>query len=162
MKKEFRPQLTPQEMLELGVFGGWYFKGDIEEYPEEWFENARLSENGFDVSLNYFEIESGLKLSTDGFDEKLNYFEVRSGQTMSVWKEKGGITPEDPLGWFQWYCRYSLGRRIPGVDEFQIKRWKAFGPRHIGGITSNCEKGDIYCRPRQRQALLQWSYDPFI
>ena len=142
VKKEFRPQLTPQEMLELGVFGGWYFKGDIREYPKAWFKKS--------------------KLSNDVFNEKLNYFEIRSGQTMAVWKEKGWITPEDPLGWFQWYCRYFLGRMIPGVDEFQIKRWKAFGPRHIGGITSNCEKGDIFCRPRQRQALLQWSYDPFI
>ena len=142
VKKEFRPQLTPQEMLELGVFGGWYFKGDIREYPKAWFKKA--------------------KLSNDGFNEKLNYFEIRSGQTMSVWKKKGWITPEDPLGWFQWYCRYFLGRRIPGVDDFQIKRWKAFGPRHIGGITYNCEKGDMCCRPRQRQALLQWSYDPFI
>ena len=91
-------------MLELGVFGGWYFKGDITEYPRSWFKKA--------------------KLSNDGFDEKLNYFEIRSGQTMSEWKKKGWITPDDPLGWFQWYCRYFLGRRIPGVDEFQIKRWK--------------------------------------
>ena len=142
MYEEFKPQLTPKEMLELGVFGGWYFKGDTEEYPKEWFENARLSENGFDVSLNYFEIESGLP--------------------MEEWIKKGWITKEDPLGWFQWYCRFSLGRRIEKVDQFQIKRWKAFGPRHIGGIKSNCEEGDIYCRPRQRQALLQWAYDPFI
>ena len=142
MYEEFKPQLTPKEMLELGVFGGWYFKGNIEEYPEEWFENARLSENGFDVSLNYFEIESGLP--------------------MEEWIKKGWITKEYPLGWFQWYCRFSLGRRIDRVDQFQIKRWKAFGPRHIGGIKANCEEGDIYCRPRQRQALLQWAYDPFI
>ena len=142
MKREFCPQLSPQEMLELGVFGGWYFKSVIDEYPKAWFKKA--------------------KISSDGFNEKLNCFEVRSGQSISVWKKKGWITPEDPLGWFQWYCRYFLGRRIPEVDAFQIKRWKAFGPRHIGGINSNCEKGDIFCRPRQRQALLQWSYDPFI
>ena len=142
MKREFCPQLSPQEMLELGVFGGWYFKSVIDEYPKAWFKKA--------------------KISSDGFNEKLNCFEVRSGQSMSVWKKKGWITPEDPLGWFQWYCRYFLGRRIPEVDAFQIKRWKAFGPRHIGGINSNCEKGDVFCRPRQRQALLQWSYDPFI
>ena len=142
MKREFCPQLSPQEMLELGVFGGWYFKSVIDEYPKAWFKKA--------------------KISSDGFNEKLNCFEVRSGQSISVWKKKGWITPEDPLGWFQWYCRYFLGRRIPEVDAFQIKRWKAFGPRHIGGINSNCEKGDVFCRPRQRQALLQWSYDPFI
>ena len=124
MEKGFSPQLTPKEMLELGVFGGWYFKGEIEEYPESWFKKAQISK--------------------DGFDKKLNYFQVSSGQPMSVWKEKGWITPEDPLGWFQWYCRYSLGRRLPKVDLFQIKRWRSFGPRHIGGIRSNCEKGDIF------------------
>jgi len=87
---------------------------------------------------------------------------VTAGQSMSVWLEKGWITPEDPLGWFQWYCRYYMSRRIPSVDEFQIKRWKAFGPRHIGGIEANCEPKNFLCRPKQRQALLQWAYDPFI
>ena len=111
MKKNFCPQLSPQEMLELGVFGGWYFKGDIDEYPKTWFEKA--------------------KISKDGFNKKLNYFEVKSGQPMSVWKKKGWITSEDPLGWFQWYCRYFLGRRIVEVDSFQIKRWNAFGPRPV-------------------------------
>ena len=141
MKKEFSPQLTPQEMLEFGVFGGWYFKGDIREYPKAWFKKA--------------------KLSNDGFDEKLNYFEIRSGQTMSVWKKKGWITPEDPLGWFQWYCRFKNGRRISQIDEIQIKRWKAFR-RHVTAIKKNCEPEDIYCRRRQRQAILQWAYNPFI
>ena len=129
-------------MLELGIFGGWYFKGDISEYPKEWFVSAKISHTGFDSTLNYFK--------------------VASGQAMSVWKDKGWITSEDPLGWFQWYCRYSLGRRISEVDEFQIKRWKAFVPRHIGGTKNNCEPHDIRCRPKQRQALLQWAYDPFI
>jgi hypothetical protein len=142
IEKDFKPQLSPLEMLELGIFGGWYFKGDISEYPKEWFVSAKISRTGFDSTLNYFK--------------------VASGQAMSVWKEKGWITPEDPLGWFQWYCRYSLGRRISEVDEFQMKRWKAFGPRHIGGIKKNCELHDIWCRPKQRQALLQWAYDPFI
>lgn len=129
-------------MLELGIFGGWYFKGDISEYPKEWFVSAKISHTGFDSTLNYFK--------------------VASGQAMSVWKDKGWITSEDPLGWFQWYCQYSLERRISEVDEFQIKRWKAFGSRHIGGIKNNCEPHDIRCRPKQRQALLQWAYDPFI
>ena len=142
MKKEFSPQVSPQEMLELGIFGGWYFKGDIDEYPETWFKEA--------------------KISTNGFNKNLNFFEIMAGQPMSIWKNKGGITPEDPLGWFQWYCRYSLGRRIPRVDAFQIRRWQSFGPRHIGAIKKNCEKGNMYCRKRQRQALLQWAYDPFI
>jgi hypothetical protein len=141
-ESDFNPQLTPKEMLELGVFGGWYFKGEILEFPKEWFRHAKLSQNGF--------------------NKKLNYFKIESGQPMSVWIEKNWITADDPLGWFQWYCRYSMGRRLEDVDDFQIKRWRAFGPRHIGGIKGNCEPNDIWCRPRQRQALLQWAYDPFI
>jgi len=139
---EFAPQLTPREMLEHGVFGGWYFEGDHKEYPAEWFENARLS--------------------TDGFDVRLNCFGIASGLSRAEWQAKGWITPEDPLGWFQWYCRYTLGRRLPEVDAFQIGRWKAFGPRHIGGIKKGCEPFDLSCRRRQRQALLQWAYDPFF
>ncbi|MDG2242333.1 MAG: hypothetical protein P8L66_02450 [Rhodospirillaceae bacterium] len=139
---EFKPQLAPQDMLELGVFGGWYFEDDTTDLPAEWLKTAKLSESGFDLSFNYFK--------------------VAAGQSRDVWQAKGWITPEDPLGWFQWYCRYTQGRRLDGTDDFQIRRWKAFGPRHIGGITANCEPGNIWCRPRQRQALLQWAYDPFF
>ena len=141
-KVEFNPQLTPKEMLKLGVFGGYYFEGKHDEYPKDWFKDAKLSNVGYDVKLNCFKINSGL--------------------SRKEWVKKGWITKEDPFGWFQWYCRYTMGRRIPNIDNFQIKRWKAFGPRHIGGLKSNCEPGNIDCRPRQRQALLHWAYDPFI
>lgn len=139
---EFQPDFTPQQMLEYGVFGGWYFEGDFTEYPAQWFKNAKLSKNGFDVDLNCFGIASGL--------------------SRAEWQAKGWITPEDPLGWFQWYCRYTMGRRLAEVDQIQIGRWKAFGPRHIGAIRSNCHPLDLNCRRRQRQALLQWAYDPFF
>lgn len=139
---DFKPQLSPKEMLRLGVFGGWYFEGDHDEYPADWFEDARLSKDGFDASLNCFG--------------------VKAGQDREIWQTKGWIFPEDPLGWFQWYCRYTLGRRLPDVDRVQIKRWKAFGDRHIPQVKKNCDPGDIFCRRRQRQALLQWAYDPMI
>ena len=138
---DFLPQLTPKEMLELGVFGGFYFQ-DISEYPKDWFDNA--------------------KVNFDGFQVELNYFKIASGQSLNVWQKKGWITPEDPLGWFQWYCRYFLGRRISNIDEFQIKRWKAFGDTHAPAVRKNCEEGDMQCRRRQRQALLQWAYNPFF
>ena len=102
------------------------------------------------------------KISSNGFDETLNCFGINAGLTREEWNKKGWIFPEDPLGWFQWYCRYTIGRRLPEIDEIQISRWCAFGPRHIGGIKKNCEKGDLNCRKRQRQALLQWGYNPFF
>ena len=137
-------------MLELGVFGGSYFAdgpttgpdGVPKDLPPEWFVKAALSDHGFDPALNCFG--------------------VAAGQPRAVWLAKGWITPDDPLGWFQWYCRYSLGRRLDGVDAFQIKRWKAFGARHVPQLKKNCAPGDIFCRRRQRQAVLQWAYDPFV
>ena len=134
---EFRPQLSPKEMLELGVFGGKYMSDCTAEFPIDWFEKARLC----------FEIH----------DPELNLFGVNASQSLAEWRRKGWIYKEDPRGWFQWYCRYYMGRRCPD-DERQIKRWKSMR-RHIGQITKNCRPLDLDCRPRQRQALLHWAYD---
>lgn len=135
---EFKPQLTPKEMLELGVFGGLYMTDCVKEFPKDWFTNARLS--------------------TDGKRHKeLNFFDINASQPLSVWQAKGWIHKDDPRGWFQWYCRYYMGRRHPD-DERQIKRWKAMS-RHVAQVVRNCMKGDHHCRRRQRQALLHWAYD---
>ena len=138
--KLFKPQLTPKKMLELGVFGGAYFGLSIKEYPKSRFINAKISKN-FDVNLNRFKVKSGL--------------------SRKEWQEKGWIFKQDPLGWFQWYCRFSNGRRILHIDGIQIKRWKNF-TRHVIAIKKNCEPVDLSCRKRQRQSILQWAYDPFI
>jgi hypothetical protein len=135
---EFKPDLTPKEMLALGVFGGKYMTDGAAEFPKGWFARAKLSPKGPDRSLNYFGVEAS--------------------QPLSVWRAKGWIHPDDPRGWFQWYCRYYMGRRIPEEDRRQIKRWKAM-TRHVKQVARNCERGDLYCRPRQRQALLHWAYD---
>ena len=125
-------------MLQLGVFGGKYMTDTRAEFPKHWFVDARLA---------------GAKR-----DPRLNCFGVDASQPLSVWRAKGWIHPDDPRGWFQWYCRYWLGRRLPDEDERQIGRWKAMR-RHIAQIRQNCEAGDIWCRRRQRQALLHWAYD---
>ena len=138
--KIFKPQLAPKKMLELGVFGGSYFGTNIKEFPKSWFENAKISKS-FDVNINRFRTKAGL--------------------SREHWIKKGWIFKEDPLGWFQWYCRFYNGRRIAHIDEIQIKRWKNFR-RHVTAIEKNCEKGDLGCRRRQRQAILQWAYNPFI
>ena len=137
--KLFKPQLTPKKMLELGVFGGSYFGLKTKEYPTFWFKNAKISKN---------------------FDVELNRFKVKSGLSRKQWLDKGWIFKEDPLGWFQWYCRYSMGRRSRNIDQIQIKRWKNFN-RHVIAIKKNCEDHDLSCRRKQRQAILQWAYDPF-
>ena len=134
---DFLPELTPKEMLELGVFGGRYLTDCTDEFPSDWFQNAQLCSERHDPSLNFFEINAS--------------------QPLAEWRRKGWIYEEDPRGWFQWYCRYFMGRRCPD-DDRQIKRWRAMR-RHIAQIRNNCRKGDLNCRRKQRQALLHWAYD---
>lgn len=134
---EFKPELTPKDMLEMGVFGGKYMTDCQDEFPRNWFEKAKLCSTMHDPNLNFFGINAS---------KPLNY-----------WKSKGWIYEEDPRGWFQWYCRYYMGRRAP-FDEWQIKRWKQM-VRHIAQIKKNCPKGFLECRKKQRQALLHWAYD---
>jgi len=134
---DFRPELTPRELLEMGVFGGKYMTDCGDEFPADWFANARLN--------------------PERHDPDLNYFGVNASQPLAVWRQKGWIYHEDPRGWFQWYCRYFMGRRCPD-DERQIKRWKAM-KRHVAQIRAGCLPGDLHCRLKQRQALLHWAYD---
>lgn len=133
----FAPHLTPKEMLKLGVFGGKYMTDCTDEFPADWF--------------------TGAKLSPGGYDKKLNFFKVKASQPLSEWIKKGWIHPDDPRGWFQWYCRYYMGRRHPD-DQRQIRRWHNMR-RHIRWLQGACRAGDLLCRPRQRQALLHWAYD---
>jgi hypothetical protein len=162
---DFTPDLTPMEMLLLGVFEGKYLNDCVAEFPVEWFVGAlRLG-----------------RLSPEGPDPvRCNCFGVKSRQPLSVWRENGwapsrsppakdnfhGILKDparnpDERGWFQWYCRYWMGRRIPELDVIQIRRWRAFR-RHAGSVRAGCRRGDLSCYRRERQALLQWAYDPFI
>ncbi|MEX0668570.1 MAG: hypothetical protein WD061_02430 [Candidatus Saccharimonadales bacterium] len=134
---DFKPELTPKEMLELGVFGGKYLNDCQNELPNSWFKNA---------------------ITSDKKNPALNYFAVDASQSLRYWQTKGWILPSDPRGWFQWYCRYYMGRRITDEDEAQIKRWRMMR-RHVAQIAKNCPPGELNCRRKQRQALLHWAYD---
>lgn len=135
--ESFKPELSPKEMLELGVFGGKYMTDCAKEFPKDWLQKA--------------------KLSPKFHNPKLNFFQINASQPLAVWRNKGWIHIDDPRGWFQWYCRYYMGRRHED-DERQIKRWRAF-KRHYSAVCNNCHKGDFGCRPKQRQALLHWAYN---
>jgi hypothetical protein len=135
---DFKPELTPAEMLHLGVFGGKYMTDCRKEFPKSWFQHAKLSPNGRDPAQNYFGVDAS--------------------QPLSVWRKNGWIYRDDPRGWFQWYCRYYMGRRLGDEDTRQIKRWKQI-KRHVAQLKRNCDAHDLGCRRRQRQALLHWAYD---
>ena len=133
----FAPELTPREMLALGVFSGKYMTDCRREFPKSWYTRAKLARGPADASLNFFR--------------------VRASQPLAEWRRKGWVSGEDPRGWFQWYCRDYMGRR--GRDDArQIRRWRAIR-RHVAQLQRACERGDLDCRRRQRQALLHWAYD---
>jgi len=134
---DFAPQLTPRQMLALGVFGGKYMTDCAAEFPADWFEKARLC--------------------PERHDPALNCFRINASQPLAEWRARGWIHEDDPRGWFQWYCRYFMGRRGPD-DDRQVRRWRAIR-RHIAQLQQNCERYDLSCRRRQRQAVLHWAYD---
>lgn len=136
----FKPELTPKQMLELGVFGGVYMRDCTKEFPKDWFTKAKFQ-----------------KKESYKHDPKINFFGVNASQPLSVWRQKGWIYEDDPRGWFQWYCRYYMGRRGPD-DQRQIKRWISMR-RHIAQLKKNCKVQGLICRPKQRQAILHWAYD---
>jgi hypothetical protein len=134
---DFRPELSPKELLSMGVFGGKYMTDCSAEFPDDWFDLA--------------------KLCHERHLPELNFFGINASKPLWYWREKGWIHEDDPRGWFQWYCRYWQGRRCSD-DLRQIARWKAMR-RHIAQIERNCPPGMLSCRRRQRQALLHWAYD---
>jgi hypothetical protein len=153
--RDFRPDLTPAQMLKLGVFEGKYLNDCEGELPIEWFEISKDKRS-------------------EEADPALNLFGVKSRKSLGYWRKKGWIPivegDIDVRGWFQWYCRYYLGRRMPEVDQKQIKRWKSFQARFSGifrnGIKSNRkalrkmsgkERKAFYAK--NQQALLQWGID---
>ncbi|KAB2574495.1 hypothetical protein DBV05_g6854 [Lasiodiplodia theobromae] len=117
---DFTPNKSPEEMLREGCFGGSYFRplyskalgitvaDDWRELPAEWTA-------GLDV---------GRYLTSPTYDPEVNKYGVSCGQSIEEWEAAGWIAHEyDVRGWFQWYCRFWMGRRCDD-DERQIGRWR--------------------------------------
>jgi len=161
---EFTPNLTPEQMFSLGVFGGFYFRRihsgvTGEDYVDQWkeFKWARnmVAKDPSAVKL----------LASPTASAKLNKCGVLAGSSLADWEAAGWIVAQDPYGWVQWYCRFYEGRRSED-DARQIKRWlKYTGPRgrfknqlvnklKAAGLPYN----DPSISPVIRQGLLQWAY----
>ena len=151
-KLDFYPMLTPREMVEAGAFGGCYFGLVIEEYTDyNYQELFDYHFKGLDTSLYLGET----------YKPKLNKHKIRSGMSYEYWKEMKWMHEDDPYGWFEWYCKYSMGRRHPD-DDRQIRRWQDFcghngrWRKRIYGRIKETNNRDV--SPRIQQSLLHWGY----
>ena len=139
---EFKPNLTPKEVLNLGSFGGTYFrpiKSSVtklkydkmwKELPQDWLKTKKKvvkkdKKKNIIIEL-YSDVDDKVELvKSSKYNKSANYYYVKCGSTLEQWEDKGWIVEQDPYGWFQWYCRFYLGRRSED-DERQIKRWRNF------------------------------------
>uniref|UniRef100_A0A069DM45 Putative cnidarian restricted protein n=1 Tax=Clytia hemisphaerica TaxID=252671 RepID=A0A069DM45_9CNID len=155
---DFRPNRTPKEILQAGAFGGGYFrpiksgvtnekyKDCWKEFPEHWFEGVKPS----------------LSIANSTYDKSRNFYKVKCGASLEEWESSGWIKAQDPYGWFQWYCRFYLGRRTED-DERQIGRWNRFLSRFKTNLVNKIKKADASydnytISPVIRQSLLHWGY----
>lgn len=133
--RTFRPYLHPRDMLELGIFEGKIINDCMDEFPAEWFEPS---------------LRRGT-LSPGGPDPSVNLYGLKSRESLQMWENTNKIKGDDNRGWFQWYCRYALGRRDEKIDTIQMKRWKRIA-RWMGKFRAGSGT------TKMRQLLLQWSW----
>ena len=160
---DFKPNLTPKQVLKLGSFGGTYFrdidsqvtqksyrgKNVIKKYPAEWFR-------GLDLET---------MVLSPKYDKSVNKYKVKCGSSLKDWEKKDWIVAKDPYGWFQWYCHFYMGRRSKD-DSRQIERWKKLaGPngrfrRNLMNqiIRKGKQYNDFTISPVIRQTLQHWGY----
>jgi len=159
---EFKPNLTPKEVLQMGSFGGTYFrpiyssvtktkygKEVWQELPQSWLE-------GLDIRT---------QVSSSIYDPAKNKYKVKCGASLEEWENSGWMHKQDPYGWFQWFCRFYQGRRTDD-DERQIGRWsKCAGEKGrwknnlISKIVkSGCAWDNYAVSPVVRQTLQHWAY----
>ncbi len=160
---DFRPNMTPKQCIQAGIFGGIYFnprggKPGIlsksvnitdKEFPESWFKG--LSRDRY----------KGLR-----YNKEYNKYGVVSGKNQEFWERKGWINKQDPRGWFQWYCRFFMGRRSED-DVRQIHRWKGVAGengrwrRYLENLIKrkNGDVRDYTTSPVIRQLLLHWAFE---
>tara|TARA_B100001769_G_C22085964_1_gene585407 strand:+ start:263 stop:889 length:627 start_codon:yes stop_codon:yes gene_type:complete len=158
--KDFKPNLTPRQVIKLGSFGGTYwrpiqsdvtgmtYKNKHKVYPKTWWKGIP---------------EDHMTRSWENYDKNINKYKVKVGTTLEFWESKNWITAQNPYGWFQWYCDYYNGKRGPD-DERQVSRWiKTAGPnsRFRKRLMNMIKKkgttfDDESVSPKIRQTLQHW------
>merc|ERR1712070_528555 len=123
--------------------------GVHEEFPPSWFVG----------------LDANTLITADKYNSAVNKYKAKCGNSLEVWETSGWMRAQDPYGWFQWYCRFFLGRRTVD-DQRQVDRWvQAIGEkgRWRTFLVGHCVKAgktwnDPTVSPVTRQTLLHWGY----
>jgi hypothetical protein len=158
---EFRPNKTPKEVMEVGAFGGTYWRPIYSSVTGK-------NHKDFHKKYKFFNKIPDEKMtkSYKDYDKKINKYGVKVGATLEFWESKNWITELNVYGWWHWYCDFYSGKRGED-DEWQIKRWLGVaGPkgRFKNNLINQIKKkkttfDDYSVSPAIRQTLLHWAFE---
>jgi len=159
---DFKPSLTPKEVLQLGSFGGTYFRPIYSSVTKQKYKDEAWKE----LPASWLEgLNIRTQVASSVYDNSKNKYKVKCGASLEEWENSGWMHKQDPYGWFQWYCRFYQGRRTED-DVRQVGRWsKCCGPkgRWKNNLISKCAKAgcgfdNFGVSPVVRQTLQHWGY----
>ena len=153
---DFGANKTPVEVIKEGAFGGTYFRDIYSSVNGKWYKKSWKE---FDQLKN---IDQKFYCS-DYYDVSVNKYGVKCRTSLRFWENKGWINEIDPYGWFQWYFRCWLGRRLED-DKRKINRWEKIVSRFRGKLVKMIKDAgskfdDYSISPKIRQNLLHWGYE---
>ena len=177
--KYFNPNLTPQEILEMGSFGGTYFRPILSGKYSKKLKTQKLENQHCEfMPLGWFkniDIEKMVTVPWTKYNKDVNKYVIKAGLTLEYWEKSEWMNQQDPYGWFQWYCRFYCGRRT-NDDERQIDRWIKYTGVNKNGklgrwrtrLINMCNKeedgdgkklvDDYSISPAIRQGLQHWAF----
>jgi len=159
---EFKPNLSPKEVLQMGSFGGTYFRPIYSSVTKQKYGKEVWQELPSDW-LTGLNIKT--QVASSLYDASRNKYKVKCGASLEEWENSGWMREQDPYGWFQWYCRFYQGRRTDD-DERQIGRWsnccgeKGRWKNNLISkiVKAGCGWDNYNISPVVRQTLQHWGY----
>jgi len=158
---DFKPNLTPKEVFEMGSFGGTYFRPIYSSIIK-----SKLKDQHLEFKKWFTKLDVSKYVTNNTCNVSVNKYNVKAGSSLDEWEKSGWITKHDPYGWFQWYCRFYMGRRCED-DKRQINRWIKYASEKSGRwrirLVNLCKDNksnynNYTISPIIRQGLQQWAF----
>ena len=88
---EFRPNISPLDVIKKGAFGGTCFRDIYSGVTDKFYKNSWKEFDELDgLDKKYY--------ASDFYDVKLNCYGVEVGRSLRFWESKGWINKMYPYG----------------------------------------------------------------